>query len=178
MAAAAETAENVQETWEVTGDGTVWVWKMNRRTKDYDKVKVGGNQGSRRLRLSADDRRYNEEMIIEEMQPSNPFRNGLLRLVSKDKAEDVDSTYHLTETDLLQILEIREVEPFREAVTDIFSELIVRRLKSVAEVHGTMAQLTVINEVIDERYKAGGTQRTVQEMIDAGEAIGGDRLSG
>jgi hypothetical protein len=126
------------ETWELNGDGTVYVYTYNPRDRVYGKTKVSSTSGSRRLRISVEDRRYNEEQIIEEMQQHNPFRNGLLRLISAEKADDIDAT----------------------------------------EDEGTMRQNEIVREIIEARYKVGGTQKTVQEMIDEGEKLGGERLSG
>src|SRR5438093_28830 len=102
-----ENPREVVETWEASGEGTIWVWMYDQRSRGYIKHRVGGSQGSKRLRITVDDRRYNEEQIIEEMAEHNPFRNGLLRLVSPSKANDIDTRYHLTYDDLRQMLEIR-----------------------------------------------------------------------
>jgi hypothetical protein len=166
------------ETWELNGDGTVYVYTYNPRDRVYGKTKVSSTSGSRRLRISVEDRRYNEEQIIEEMQQHNPFRNGLLRLVSAEKADDIDATYHLTSDDLRELLAVRDEDDFRDGVEGIHSELMVRRLKQVAEDEGTMRQNEIVREIIEARYKVGGTQKTVQEMIDEGEKLGGERLSG
>lgn len=166
------------ETWEITTEGTVWVLVSDPRDPSgYKKQRVGGRAGgSKRLRLSTDDRRYNEEQIVSEMQTSNPFRNGLLRLIDQTNQDDVVKTYHLTNDDLLTILEIRDEEMFEEAVRDITSELIIRRLAAIGEKSATMSQLTFIKDLIEDRYKVGGTQKAVQEIFDDSTG-GGIRLS-
>lgn len=170
--------EKVIETWEITTDGTVWLFKMDPREGKYVEHRVGGRQGgSRRLHISRDDRRFNQEQVVEEMKEHDVFRNGQLVLVSADKAEDIDTTYHLTAEDLGRLLSIKEQKLFESEVSDIKSELILRRLKEVAERDATVAQLTFISDIIAERYKVGGTQRTVREMIAAGEDAGGEVLS-
>lgn len=169
------------ETWEVVegANPTVWVWVSDpREPSRYRKQRVGGPAGgSRRLRISTDDRKYNEEQIIEEMQDHNPFRNGLLQLVSAARS-DVEARHHLGFAELRRILSLREPELFEERVNSIDSELVLRRLKALAESEATVAQLEFVNRVIDERYKAGGTQRTVRELLAAGEQVGGQLLSG
>src|SRR4051812_13296503 len=109
MATAAD-ADQI-EIWEITTGGTVWVWTKDVRNPGHmQKTRVGGRAGgSRRLRISRDERRYNEEQIIDEMGEHNPFRNGSLKLVgdAKDVAEDVDTTYHLDEADMLGLLELK-----------------------------------------------------------------------
>lgn len=171
--------EKIMETWEITTEGTVWVSKMDMREGKYVKTRVGGRQGgSRRLHITRDDRRFNQEQVVEEMKHNDPFTNGALVLVSAEVADDIDTTYHLTGEDLRRLLEIKDTELFETEVADIKSELILRRLKEVAESDATVAQLQFINDVIESRYKVGGTQRTVREMMQAGEMSGGEVLSG
>jgi hypothetical protein len=166
------------ETWEITTEGTVWVLVSDPRDPSgYKKQRVGGRAGgSKRLRLSTDDRRYNEEQIVSEMEKENPFRNGLLRLIDQTSQDDIVKTYHLTNDDLKTILEIRDEKMFEEAVQGITSELIIRRLAALAEKEATMAQLNYIKDLIEDRYKVGGTQKAVQEIFDDSTS-GGIRLS-
>ncbi len=171
--------DKIMETWEITTDGTVWVDKMDPREGRYVKQRVGGRQGgSRRLHITRDDRRFNQEQVVEEMKHSDPFTNGALVLVSAERAEDIDTTYHLTNEDLGRLLEIKDAALFQSEVSDIKSELILRRLKELGETQATVAQLEFVTELIRERYKVGGTQRTVREMMAAGDMSGGELLSG
>jgi hypothetical protein len=62
-----------------------------------------------------------------------------------------------------------------EAVSDITSELVLRRIYSLSEGAGTQAQNEALKNLIDTRYPIGGTQKTVREMIEAGERIGATR---
>lgn len=173
MGRAVQADEKVIETWEATTESTTWVWTYDRRDDKYVKVRVGGKGGaSRRLHISRDDRRFNQEQVVDEMKLHDPFVNGALRLVSTEKADDIDATYHLTEEDLVAMLSVRDQVLFEVTVEDIKSELLLRRLKDVAETHATVAQLEFINELIVERYKVGGTQRTVAEMMASGETLG------
>lgn len=172
---------DVMEVWEISTDGTVWVWKRDvRNPGNMEKVRVGGRAGgSRRLRITRDERRYNEEQVIEEMAEHNPFRNGALRLVSTEEvAEDVDPRYHLTTDDLLELLQVRDEDLFRAAVEEIASELVMRRLYMVAEKNATAGQMDIIRGLIESRYKVGGTQKTVRELYAAGELAGGTVISG
>lgn len=179
MARPTSDAARIIETWEISHPGTEWIWTWDKREDRYTKTRVGGRQGgSKKLHLSTDDRRFNEECIVDECQPHlNPFRNGSLRLISAEKAEDIDATYHLSHDDLAEMLEVRDSDTFNEAINDIKSELILRRLRDLAETQGTVAQLEALKELISSRYKRGGTQRTVREMIKAGEEVGGVVLS-
>lgn len=172
----------IHELWEVMVPGTIWVWVRDVRIPgQYKKTRVGGKAGgSRKLRITTDERRYNEEQVIEEMLDHNPFRNGFLRLVSVDedaRPDDILANYHLTDKDLLAYFEVKDADVFKEGVQDIESELILRRLFSLAREHGSVAQFDVLQDLVEERYKVGGTQKTVREMIAAGEVDGGERLS-
>lgn len=173
--------EKIVETWEITGEGTAWVWVKDPREGKMIKQRVGGRAGgSRKLHISPDDRRFNEEQVIEEMAEHNVFRNGTLRFISAtdgSKPADVDTTNQLTLEDMKALLEIRDEDLFRSEVNDLSSELVVRRLKSLAEKDGTNAQNQVLEDLIEERWKVGGTQRTVRELIEAGERIGGQVVS-
>ena len=173
-----QPGETVIETWEITGNFTVWVWVYDRREDKYKKQRVGGRDGgSKRLHISVDDRRFNQEQVVEEMKTADPFVNGALILVSAEKAEDIDATYHLTGEDLANMLEVKDLDLFNEEINDIKSELILRRLRELAETQGTVKQLESIQDLLNSRYKIGGTQRTVREMIEAGERIGGEVLT-
>lgn len=175
------TPEKNIETWEITGEGTAWVWVRDPREGKMVKQRVGGRAGgSRKLHITTDDRRFNEEQVIEEMEEHNIFRNGTLRFISASdgsQPNDVDTSAQLTEADMAALLEIRDEDLFREEVTALNSELVVRRLKNLAEKGGTMAQNEVLTDLIEARWKVGGTQRTVRELIEAGERIGGQVVS-
>lgn len=159
------------ETWEITGNSTVWVWVYDKREDKYIKQRVGGRAGSRRLHIRRDDRKFNQEQVVDENKTHDPFTNGALRLVDGPEDTDVDRTYHWTLDDFKKILSLGE-EAFQEAVEGITSELIVRRLKDVAEKHGQVWQLEFLRTHVEEHYKAGGSQKAVREMIAAGEDLG------
>lgn len=187
--AAAFDATKAIETWEVTGDYTVWLWKHDvRHPGQFEKIRVGGRAGgSKRVRLTTDERRYNEEQIIEEMRAENPFRNGLLKLVSvtgapgtkisRKDVEDVDERYHLSADEYEAMFEVRNEDLFRGAVEEIDSELVMRRLYMFGEKFATVAQLEIIRDIIETRYKGGGTQAVVREMLEEEARMGGEPLS-
>jgi hypothetical protein len=174
---AVKPEDQVVETWESTMPGTIYVWLYDRREDKYLKHRVGGKTGSKRLHITRDDRKYNQERVPVENIGHDPFTNGAMRLITAEtRDENLDTRYHLSDTDLHEILEIRDVEPFMEAVSDIQSELIIRRLVALAEKDGTQGQNEALKELAEVRYPIGGTQKTVREMIEAGERIGADRI--
>lgn len=174
---AVSPGDDVIETWEISFPGTVWVWVYDRREDQYKKQQVGHRSGSRMLHITRDDRKYNQELVPMENRHLDPFTNGLLRLLgSGDRDETLDIRYHYADEDLIEMLEIRDVELFREAMQAIESEVILRRLQNFTETHATVAQADVLREIIETRYPVGGTQKTVREMIEAGDRIGAGRI--
>ena len=162
----------VIETWEIVSEGTVWVWTRDVRRPGYmQKTRVGGKAGgSRRLRITRDERRYNEEQIIEEMREWNPFRNGALKMIASrgEIPDDVDTTYHLDNGDLLALFDLKDEELFRAEIEAVRSELVLRRLYMIAEKAATVAQLAVVKETIEGRFGVGGTQQSIREQDTAG----------
>lgn len=164
----ARPEDKVIETWESAVPGAVWVWVYDRREDRYMKQACGGRTGSRRLHISRDDRKYNQEQVPIENAKHDVFTNGALRLVdSATRDESLDSRYHFTDVDLGEFFDIRDLALFEEAVRGIGSELILRRLSALSEEVGTMAQNDMLRELLRERYPIGGTQTSVRELFDA-----------
>jgi hypothetical protein len=169
--------DKVIETWESVVAGTVYVWTYDRRDDKYIKQAVGGRSASKRLHISRDDRKYNQELVPPENREHDPFTNGALRL--KDAAtrdESLDMRYHFTDEDLKTFFEIRDETLFQEAIEAVESELILRRLEAVAEKDGTKAQYEMVRDLVRERYPIGGTQRTVREMFAENDRSLAERL--
>lgn len=167
------TTDKIIETWETSAPGTTWVWTYDRREDKYVEQRVGGREGSGRIHLSRDDRKYNQERIPTENRMLDPFTNGALRLIeSSDRDETLDIRYHYSEADLSEMFEVRDEKLFADMVSEIESELIIRRLLAMAEKSGTQAQTTILKESCDARWPIGGTQATVRAMIEEGERLG------
>ncbi len=174
---AAKEHDTVIETWETSSPGTTWVWVYDRREDKYTEQRVGGREGSGRLHIARDDRKYNQERVPDENRMLDPFTNGALRLVeSATRDETLDVRYHYSDADLLEMFEVRDEALFAEAVAEIESELIIRRLLSMSEKAGTQAQSTCLREICEDKWPIGGTQKTVREMIEAGERIGATQI--
>ncbi len=165
------------ETWESAIPGAVYVWVYDKREDRYVKQAVGGRSASRRLHITRDDRKYNQELIPVENTALDPFTNGALRFVTAaSRDESLDVRYHFTDEELGQVFELRDLANFNEAIRDIDSELILRRLSDMSETIGTVAQVEALKDLLRERYPIGGTQKSVREMIEAGERIGATRI--
>lgn len=165
-------ADKVIETWEITCPGTVWVYVFDRRQDRYSKARVSGTSGTRRLHISRDDRKFNQEQVSYEHRDLDPFTNGMLRLIDSSADADLDTRNHLSTEQLEAMLEVKDEAAFKTTVDDINSELILRRLLDVTERLGTIWQLEIVREVVHGRYALGGTQKTVRELLSAGEKLG------
>lgn len=159
----AREEDRVVETWESVVPGATYLWTYDRRDDRYIKSAVGGRH-SRRLHITRDDRKYNQELIPIENKALDPFTNGSLRfLEAATRDENLDTRYHLTQEELTDLFEVRDVELFVEAIKDIGSELILRRLAAIGEDKATVAQLEALKDLIRERYPIGGTQASLRE---------------
>lgn len=172
-----KAADQIVETWETSSPGTTWVWVYDRREDKYVEQRVGGREGSGRIHLSRDDRKYNQERVPIENRMLDPFTNGALRLVeASERDEALDIRYHYSDADLMDMFEVRDENLFADLILEIESELIIRRLLAMAEKAGTQAQTKTLRDTCDERWPIGGTQKTVREMIEAGERIGATQI--
>jgi hypothetical protein len=70
------------ETWDMLSEETVWVWVKDPRAGTMTKKRLGGKGGggTRVLHITSDDRRFNQEQIVEENATTDPFTNGALKL--------------------------------------------------------------------------------------------------
>lgn len=169
--------DKVVETWETAISGTIFVWIYDRREDRYTQQSVGGRSGSKRVHLSRDDRKYNQEQVPIENADLDVFTNGSLRLIgAASRDESLNTRYHFTDEDLAALFEVRDPDVFLEGVSDITSELVLRRLLELGEKVGTMAQFQALKDLVTTRYPIGGTQKTVREMMEAGERIGASQL--
>ena len=162
------------EIWQSTTESTCWVLVKDKRTNNGWKHRriAGKNSPGHKIQITREEREFNSEQIPEENDHLDPFRNGALVCTSGRPAEE-RTRYELTDEDLIGILDIEDDVLFDEAISDIGIELPLRRLQSLAETHSTMTRYIKIRDLIDARYRVGGTQRSVQEMIDAGEKLTG-----
>lgn len=177
-AAVVKEPETITEIWEATTLGTVWVWVTDLRQGGFMKQRVGGaSGGSKRLRITVDERRYNQELIMDESREHDPFTNGLLMLIGEAQVEDIDRSAHLTDTDLNDLIELRDPDLFRTSVEEIPHELVLRRLSALAESKGTAEQNGFLSDLLRRRYPIGGTQPTVQEIMDEEERTANTRLT-
>lgn len=149
-----------QETWEAQTNSTIFLYKKDRRSGDWKSERVGGPNGKARIRLTVEEREYNQEMIPEENAHLDPFKSG--RLVRVDAVSEGIATRE----DLVALLSSNE-EDFPLVVEDIEDELTMRRLLEVAATDGRMWQVELLRDEIDDRYSVAKSQRAVLEMMQA-----------
>lgn len=157
-----ETAQDV-ETWEIQIPGSVWVYRNNPVTGLWDQVRANGTVGPKRIQITKRDREYTQVMIRDDRREQlDPFTNGTLAQVV-----DGEVVGEKTTENIARYLEVKD-QAFAEAIEEL-DELTIRRLMDLAMVNGTVPQVDAIRDVIDRKYRVGGTQRTVREMYESGE---------
>lgn len=160
------------EIWESTIDSSCWVLVRDRTAENkwkHQRVAGKGKPGHR-IQLTRAEREFNSEMVPEENANLDPFKNGHL-VCTSGRPADERGRYELTDEDLMSILRVSDDEVFAEAIADIGIELPLRRLLALAEQHSTISRYAKIRDLIDGRYRPGGTQRAVAEMMAAGELL-------
>lgn len=156
--------QKAQEIWESTTGGVTWVHvKDPRNPEGWVQKKVGG-KGTQRVTLSVEEREFNQELIAYESQHLDPFTNGLLVRIQPKDVERGDS--ELTDADLIALLGLDNDDLFASELDGIRSEVVVRRLLELSKKHASMMRHEVIQNLVDDRYKIGKTQKVVKEMIN------------
>lgn len=158
----AEDDKNLQETWESTTGGTVWVHLKDARAIGGWRVQKVGGKGTKRLKITVEEREFNQELIPFENAHHDPFTNGLLIRIHPKVVERGE--YEYTNEQLIEMLAIDSEAVFEEQVKAIDSEVIVRRLLSLAEKHAPLVRYQAVQQLVDDRYRVGKTSRVVREM--------------
>lgn len=163
------------EIWEIQIPGTIFVKVRNPEIAGTWKVvRANGEKGPKRIQITASERKHNRDLIPEENEHLDPFSNGSLRCVVG--APTQNKTW-LTDADLTSIIQLESDELYEAEVTDIKAELTLRRLLDLCERIGTVRRFEFLRDIVQDRYRVGGTQRSVEEMMTAGEKIQGFRMS-
>lgn len=170
-----QPVEEEIEVWEIQIAGTIYAKVRNPEIAGtWKTIRANGEKGPRRLQLTAYERKHNRELIPEENEHLDPFTNGSLKCVQG--APTQNKTW-LTDADLTAIIGLESDELYRAEVDGIAGELTLRRLLDLAERVATVPRFEYVRGVVQDRYQVGGTQRSVAEMINAGESVSGFRMS-
>jgi hypothetical protein len=155
-------AGKAQEIWETTTGGTVYVNVRDPRNPEgWTRRKVGG-RGSKRITVSVEEREFNQELVQYENEHLDPFRNGTLIRVSPKDTERGEN--ERSDAQLIDLLKIDDDDRFAAEVRAITSEVVARRLLTLAAKHTSMLRHQVIQDVVDERYRIGKTSQVVREL--------------
>lgn len=161
------TTEREMEIWEITIPGSVFVSVRDPRVPGGWKQTSVSGTGNKKLTLSKDEREFNEEQIPDENIHLNPFRNGALVCRQGELAE----AKQYTDAELADLLDLNDAA-FEEAFKALPTEVLHRRLLAIAEKRATVTQFTLLKDFVDEKYRVGGTQRTVREMESLSDRMG------
>lgn len=135
------------EIWEAVSASTVWVTVVDGRGRDISRP-VGGPGNPVRIRISARDRQYNQDMNPE----GNPFDTGWLRRVDGGHKDD-EGQPGKTDAQLLGLLQ--HAEDLEELLM-AESELNVRRLRNLSRGEAadsvSMSQAQIIERVVTTRW--------------------------
>jgi hypothetical protein len=150
-----QQVESIEEIWETTGEGRIWVEVTGTDGKDRP-VSVGGRPGQR-LRISEYDRLRAQEIILDDN--ADPFRNGMLIRVGGEQlseqalsADAVAEIFTHTGRDFLDL-----IEPLNEYNT--------RRLLAAADsLDATNSQIQALQARVEEKWPIGGDTPMYREL--------------
>lgn len=151
-----------QEIWEPTTESAVHVLRKDTRDPSgWKHFKVGGKRGTRRLQLTKLEREHNQEMVAIENRHLDPFLNGQLLCL---KGEPDPSSAQMSDDQLVELLGVTDDDMFMEAVGELASEVLLRRLLLQAEDHATKRRYDLIYNFVADKFRVGYTQKSVREM--------------
>lgn len=159
-----EQDKNAQEIWESTTGGTTFVHVKDPRNPNGWVTKRVGGKGTQRITVTVEEREFNQELVTFENQHLDPFTNGLLVRISPKAVERGE--FEFTDAELVTVLKAEGDEVFEETVRKTKSEVVLRRMLELSKRHATMYRHEIIQEVVDERYRLGKSQRVVKEMFE------------
>lgn len=158
-----------EEVWaiQVAGKVSLRVTQNNRFGQPMDAtLVVGPNRAGQQFRISTLDREENQARCMT--VDHDPFRNGMLVRIDVDQ-QSIESTASTDALSTEQLLDVYELDgkAFKDRV-EAFGELPLRRLAEVGEsMDCSHRQITLVRDLIEERYSKGGPQTT----MDAGERM-------
>lgn len=158
-----------EEVWaiQVAGKVSLRVTQNNRFGQPMDAtLAMGPNRQGQQFRISTLDREENQARCMT--RDHDPFLNGMLVRIDANQ-QDTPATASSDALSTEQLLDVYELEPkaFKQRV-EAFSELPLRRLAEVGEsMDCSHLQITLVRDLIAERYSKGGPQTT----MDAGERM-------
>ena len=154
------------EIWEATTEQTTWLNLFDNLNGGWRAARVGGGSGaSKRIQLTVTERRFNQDQIPEECLQLDPFSNGALICVQGEAR----TANQIDDAAIIALLTGPD-EKFIASIDGIKSELLLRRILTISAKHATNERYTYLRDLIDQRYRVGGTQRAMRELYALGEA--------
>lgn len=148
---ATEEDKLIPEVWELTIDGRV---SVNLHLPGGTVRNISRKGKGQRLRLSTYDRKVAQEAC--RLDNNDAFANGMLVRVDLAGAQVPKSSNELDDQALADIFKLDEYDYL--GTLDTLTEVNVRRLKDLAKKHkATAVQLDAINDMIEAKWKVGGT---------------------
>lgn len=150
------------EIWESTTAATIWIWTLDRIAGNgsWKPTKVGGPNGNTRIQLTVRERRANQERIPQaNAADHDPFINGML--VCRQGGAQSPNGY--TDDQLIALLSVpgdRDADFERVATALLEREVVIRRLLALADRHAPAYRKEFLEELVDDRYRVGWTQRS------------------
>lgn len=155
------------EIWEATTESSVWIWVLDTIAGNgsWKIQKVGGRYGNRRIQLTVRERRYNQDRVPQQSASEfDPFLNG--KLICRQGADQSPNGY--TDDQLIALLTVesaRDSDFETVAQSMISKEVVVRRLLALAERHAPAYRRDMLEELVDQNYRLGWTQRSLRDDI-------------
>jgi hypothetical protein len=154
------TPESGQELWKMQTDATVYM-EIEGKTRYGDSIgkefKVGPNRKGYEFIIKTADRLDTQRMIVD--PALDPFRNGTFTRVDLDQQADPNtaSVQAISTEQIVDLLDL-PLDKFEAALRQ-YEEVPIRRIHETAVAMDVSHQkITVLDEVIKERYAKGAAQ--------------------
>lgn len=152
--------ESVEEVWETTGHGMIFVNVIGVDGKERS-VSVGGKPGQK-LRISEYDRIRNQEKVMD--PDADVFTNGMLIRTDGEQM----SSQALTSEQIAEVFLSTGAE-FKAKVSEL-NEYNVRRMRELAtDLDATNSQIETLDQQIASRWPIGGEMPIYRELKSIGE---------
>lgn len=150
------------EIWEATTESTIWLHTLDTLAGNgaWTQRSVGGPNGNRRIHLTVRERRFNQDRIPSSNAHLDPFINGML--IARQGSQQSPNGY--TDEQLITLLKMPSDADaaFEQVVQSITSEVLIRRLFGLAERNAPAYRRDWLEDVVDDRYRIGYTQRSLR----------------
>lgn len=161
---------DAQEVWELVIPGQVFVEvKDPRHRGSYTQRRVGGN-ASRRVQLSVEERLFNQGLVAYGHEDQDVFTNGMMiRILPKTEER---GEYELTDAELVTWLTEDDDDQYDALIREVDSEIILRRMLTLAEKKATKWRYDLLENLIRDRYLVSKSSKVAIEEEVARERAG------